>query len=118
MEALLLRETVQGPLVLEGKPGPCLTLKLEAWPVLGAHGHAGRRGQAPGSPPLCRSLGLSRAPPVNLPAPAQARVMGLVWLKQVNPEVSPCSLPTIPGSLGHTVYSVSVQISVFVFLSL
>ena len=97
-----------------GRPRPlCLTLKLEAWPLLGAHGHPGGRGQAPGSPQLCRSLGLSRVPPVNHPAPAQASGDGISVLKQVNQEDSPCSLPIIPGSLGQTFLGTQCQSTYF-----
>lgn len=118
MEALLLRETVQGPLVLEGKPGPVSDPQTGSLACAGCTWTCRREGAGPWLSTALPLTGSEQSSPSKPPALAQARVMGLVWLKQVNPEVSPCSLPTIPGSLGHTVYSVSIQISVFVFLSL
>lgn len=117
MEALLLRERVQGPLVLEGKPGPVSDPETGSLACAGGTWTPRWEGAGPGSPQLCRSLALSRAPPANPPAPAQARVMEYVWLKQVNQEASPCSLPIIPGSLGQTSLGAQCTVSVYIFKS-
>ena len=79
MEALLLRERVQGPLVLEGKPGPVSDPETGSLACAGGTWIPRWEGAGPGSPQLCRSLGLSRAPPANpppLPLALQGRQAG------------------------------------------
>lgn len=102
MEALLLRETVQGPLVLEGKPGP--VSNPETGSLACAGGTWTRRWEGAG-PRLSTTLpltGSEQSSPSKPPRPCPGPGDGISVAEVSQSKASPCSLPIIPGSLGQT----------------